>query len=274
MSVRMTSTCMSCSNARYSAVVSATRGMEMRSTTGSSARLMNSTARSIAPVRSKSSRKKLASSKVMPMAANTTAKSPESPSVRAWRAICAASCECGRPEPEKIGSFWPRTSVKLPSMAEMPVWMNSDGKSRLNGLIGDPEMSRKASGTISPESSIGSPMPLRMRPSISRVTRTRMLLPRKRTVASPVPMPCDDSKSCTRARPVDASRTWPRRMLPSASSTSASSPNLTSSILSTISSGPSSPSTVRYSRIISPPHRSSPALPRSRNRRRATRYLA
>ena len=29
--------------------------------------------------------------------------------------------------PEKIGSFWPRTSVFSPSMAEMPVWINSCG---------------------------------------------------------------------------------------------------------------------------------------------------
>jgi hypothetical protein len=28
---------------------------------------------------------------------------------------------------EKIGSFWPRTSVFRPSMAETPVWMNSCG---------------------------------------------------------------------------------------------------------------------------------------------------
>ena len=121
MSVRMTRACMSHSNARNSAVVSATLGIEMRSITGSSARLMNSTALSIAPVRRKSSMKKLASSNVIPMAAKTTAKDSPPPSVVAWRAICAASSECGRPDPEKIGSFCPRTSVKLPSMAEMPV---------------------------------------------------------------------------------------------------------------------------------------------------------
>ena len=130
MSVRITSTCMSQSNARYSAVVRATRGIEIRSITGSSARLMNSTARSMAPVRRKSSMKKLASSKVMPIAANTTANGSSPCSVRAWRAICAASSEWGKPDPEKIGSFWPRTRVRLPSIAEMPVWMNSSGKSR------------------------------------------------------------------------------------------------------------------------------------------------
>ena len=32
-----------------------------------------------------------------------------------------------RQEPEKIGSFWPRTRVLSPSIVEMPVWMNSLG---------------------------------------------------------------------------------------------------------------------------------------------------
>ena len=35
--------------------------------------------------------------------------------------ICAASWSCGRPFPEKIGSFCPRIRVVRPSMAEMPV---------------------------------------------------------------------------------------------------------------------------------------------------------
>ena len=61
------------------------------------------------------------SSKVMPMAANTTAKGSSVPRTFAWRAICAASWAWGRPEAEKMGSFWPRTSVFRPSMAETPV---------------------------------------------------------------------------------------------------------------------------------------------------------
>ena len=43
------------------------------------------------------------------------------------RAIWAARAAWGRPEPEKMGSFWPRTRVFSPSMVEMPVWMNSLG---------------------------------------------------------------------------------------------------------------------------------------------------
>ncbi len=50
------------------------------------------------------------------MAANTTTKRDSSPSLL-W----------GRPEPEKMGSFCPRTRELRPSMAEMPVWMNSRG---------------------------------------------------------------------------------------------------------------------------------------------------
>jgi len=119
---------MSFSNARYSAAVSAILGVAMRSIAGSFARFMNNTARSIAPVLRKSLMKKSASSNVMPIAPNTTAKlSVLSPSTFACLAICAARFACGRPEPENTGSFWPRTSVFRPSIAEMPVWMNSSG---------------------------------------------------------------------------------------------------------------------------------------------------
>jgi hypothetical protein len=63
----------------------------------------------------------------MPMAAKTTANFSPDLSTLAWRAIWAARRECGSPEPEKMGSFCPRTRVFRPSMAEMPVWMNSLG---------------------------------------------------------------------------------------------------------------------------------------------------
>ena len=82
---------------------------------------MKSTVLSIAPVSRKDSWKKFASSKVMPIAAKTTANCSSVPRTFAWRAICAASCACGRPDAEKIGSFCPRTSVLSPSMADTPV---------------------------------------------------------------------------------------------------------------------------------------------------------
>ena len=128
MSVMMTSTCISFSKARYSAAVRAIRGVAMRSTAGSLARLENMTVRSMAPVRLNSLTKNSDSSKVMPMAANTTANlEVSSPSTLACRAICAARLAWGRPEPEKMGSFCPRTRVFSPSMVETPVWMNSLG---------------------------------------------------------------------------------------------------------------------------------------------------
>ena len=46
---------------------------------------------------------------------------------RAWRTSWAHTLSWGSPLPEKIGSFWPRTSAFIPSMAEMPVCMNSRG---------------------------------------------------------------------------------------------------------------------------------------------------
>ena len=101
--------------------------MSLCSTAGSLARFVNSTVRSMAPVRLNSLTKNSDSSNVMPMAAKTTAKLLSPSSTFACRAICAASCACGRPEPEKIGSFCPRTRVLRPSMLEMPVWMNSLG---------------------------------------------------------------------------------------------------------------------------------------------------
>ena len=78
------------------------------------------------------------------MAAKTTTNSsPASlPGTVACAAICAASSAAGRPKPEKIGSFCPRTSVLRPSIAEMPVSMNSFGWSRATGLIGKPLTSR------------------------------------------------------------------------------------------------------------------------------------
>ena len=62
--------------------------------------------------------------------------------------IWAASRFAGSPAPEKIGSFWPRTSVFRPSIAETPVWTKSAGLSRAYGLIGIPLMSGRSSGTM------------------------------------------------------------------------------------------------------------------------------
>jgi hypothetical protein len=65
-----------------------------------------------------------ASSLVIPIAANTTAKAVSEPGTVACLAICRAISLCGRPDAEKIGSFCPRTRVFVPSIVEIPVWIN------------------------------------------------------------------------------------------------------------------------------------------------------
>ena len=49
------------------------------------------------------------------------------PRSRAWRAISTARRSCGRPPPEKIGSFWPRTRLFMRSSVVTPVSMKSRG---------------------------------------------------------------------------------------------------------------------------------------------------
>src|SRR6056297_1908435 len=245
MSVRITRTWYPLSNARYSAVVSARRGVTVRSTAGSSARFMKTTERSSAPVRSKSSMNSFASSAVIPMAPKTTANSVPSSSspassssgTVAWRAIWSESSLCGRPDPEKMGSFWPRTSVFMPSMAETPVWMNSSGYSRAVGLIAAPTMSSRRSGTISGPPSMGWPDPSRTRPSRSSVTGIFMVSPRKRTEDSRS-MPSVPSNTWMETRPSLDSSTWPRSVSPSGVSISTISSYPMGSSTSANTSGP------------------------------------
>jgi hypothetical protein len=74
---------------------------------------------------------------VMPMPAKITAKAA-SPEPREPSTMRAASSRPGSPEPEKTGSFWPRTSVFMPSIAEIPVSTNSASFCRRVGLKGAP----------------------------------------------------------------------------------------------------------------------------------------
>ena len=65
------------------------------------------------------------------MAAKTTANGSSDAPACAWAATCAASSpRWGSPPTEKMGSFWPRTSVARPSIAETPVTIGSLGASR------------------------------------------------------------------------------------------------------------------------------------------------
>src|SRR6266705_2266153 len=250
ISVKMTRMCIPTSYARYSAAVRAIRGVMSRSTAGSSARFRNRTARRSAPVRSKSSMNTRASSWVMPIAAKTTPKGSGLPGTFACRAICSATSLCGRPAPENSGSFWPRTSVLRPSIVEMPVWMNSAGCSREYGLIAAPVMSTRFSGTIGGPPSIGSPAPLRIRPSMSRDTFSLIVSPRNFTVEFRS-IPAVPSNTWTTTMSFDESRTCPRFRDPSGRPTSTSSPYPTHSVFSTKISGPAISVIVRYSVGIS-----------------------
>ncbi len=86
--------------------------------------------------------KNRATSYLTPMAAKTMTNGSSEVRIFAWRMICAASRLCGSPLPEKMGSFWPRISVFMPSMQESPVWMKSRGYVRASGLMGTPLTSR------------------------------------------------------------------------------------------------------------------------------------
>src|SRR2546426_3725833 len=250
MSVRITRMCIPTSYARYSAAVRAIRGVIKRSTAGSSARFRNRTARFRAPVRSKSSMNTRASSWVIPIAAKTTPNGSLLPRTFAWRAICRATSLCGRPAPENSGSFWPRTRVFRPSIVEIPVWMSSAGCSREYGLIAEPVMSTRFSGTIGGPPSMGSPAPLRMRPSMSCETFSLIVSPRNFTVDWRS-IPAVPSNTWTTTMSFEESSTWPRFRVPSGRFTSTSSPYPTHSVFSTKIRGPAITVIVRYSFGIS-----------------------
>ena len=102
----------------------------MRSIVGSFARLRKSAVCAIAPLSSKSLRKKRAVSMLTPIAPNTIAKFSACESSvsfcatsEACRQICAATSLCGRPAAEKSGIFWPRAIEFMTSMALTPVWI-------------------------------------------------------------------------------------------------------------------------------------------------------
>src|SRR5438128_10497288 len=250
MSVMMTRMCIPTSYARYSAAVRAMRGVMSRSTAGSSARFRHRTARRSAPVRSKSSMKTRASSCAIPIAAKATPNDSRLPTTLACRAICSATSLCGSPAPENSGSFCPRTRVFRPSIVEMPVWMNSAACAREYGLIAAPVISTRFSGTIGGPPSIGSPAPLRMRPSISRDTFSLIVSPRNFTVDWRS-IPAVPSNTWTTTMSFEESRTCPRFRVPSGRFTSTSSPYPTHSVFSTKISGPAISVIVRYSFGIS-----------------------
>ncbi len=236
-----TSTCSPVSKARYSAVASAMRGASSRSMVGSPAWFRNSTVRSSAPLRANRSTKVWVSRAVIPIPANTTANgSPRG--ARACSTIEAASSSPGSPGPENTGSFCPRTRVFIPSMALMPVSMNSLGRSRRAGFIGAPYSGRSASPTGAGSPSSGRPAPESERPINSRPTTARATWPVKVTVALPGASPSVSSRIWITVSASPASITCPRRSGAPGSRTVTHSPIATRTVRSRKSSGPAAPS--------------------------------
>ncbi len=119
----------------------------------------------------------------------------------ACRAICAASCACGRPEPEKIGSFWPRTSV-MQAVDGRDAGLDELGRVvAANGLIGAPLMSATPSGMTAPDRRRWGRRRRRRRGRACRAT-PGWSCPGRGSARSHrlVLMPCEASNTCTTAR--------------------------------------------------------------------------
>ncbi len=108
-------------------------------------------------------------------------------------------------------------------------------------------MSSRFSGMIRGPSSLGLPMPSKMRPSISKETPSSKVRPRKRTLLPWRFIPAEPSKSWIKALVPSASRTRPRRRSPVERRISTSSSNLTFSTPSTSIKGPATSRMVIYS---------------------------
>ena len=99
---------------------------------------------------------------------------------RAFWAISTAMRSCGRPPPEKSGSFWPRTRLFIRSIAVTPVSMNSCGNgARRPGSCGTPVDAQPRLAAIGGPPSIGLPTPLNTRPSRPGPTDRWIGSPRK-----------------------------------------------------------------------------------------------
>jgi len=96
-------------------------------------------------------------------------------------------------------------------MLEIPVWMNSCGRSRATGLIGAPMMGSRFSGMMGGRPSRGSPRPLKRRPTISRPTPKRATSSRRLTAVLATSSPVVSSKTWMTALRSEISMTWPLR---------------------------------------------------------------
>ena len=162
--------------------------------------------------------------------------------------ICAAISLCGRPAAENSGIFCPLAIEFMTSMVEIPVWIISSGYVLSLGLMGIPWMSKKASARTSGPSSIGFPLPLKMRPSMSLDTGVFRISPVNVHDVCLLSIPLVPSKTWTTAFSPSTSRTWPLRMVPSPSLRLTISANFGFFTRSRTTKGPLTPLTVLYSR--------------------------
>ncbi len=122
---------------------------------------------------------------------------------------------CDMPEPENIGSFWPLTSVNIPSMTETPVWIKSLGYSRCSGFIGSPFMSKNLEAIGSGSPSIGLPSPSNTLPKTSSDTGISITFPMNLALVPETERPVVPSKTWTIALPLPTSSTFPNLLSPS-----------------------------------------------------------
>jgi len=97
----------------------------------------------------------------------------------------------------------------MPSMFDIPVWMNSDGSSLEYGLIAEPTRSTFCFDTIFGPLSLGFPSPSNTLPSISSDTANVAVEPVNLVVVPEVVSPSVGPKTCTIARPCLVSRPVP-----------------------------------------------------------------
>mmetsp|Transcript_3536 Transcript_3536/g.10831 ORF Transcript_3536/g.10831 Transcript_3536/m.10831 type:complete len:204 (-) Transcript_3536:253-864(-) len=194
----------------------------MRSMVGSFARFMKRTTFSMEPFSSKSFRKKRAVSMFTPMAPKTMLKFSAEWSRTslpftsdACRQTCAAISLWGRPAAENSGSFWPRTTEFMVSIALIPVWIISLGYTRDLGFRGAPLMSRNSSARTTGPLSMGFPEPLKARPMRSSEMGIFRVSPVNSMWQFLLSMLLVPSKTCTMALFLFTSRIWPWRTEPS-----------------------------------------------------------
>nr|CAB57736.1 hypothetical protein [Saccharolobus solfataricus P2] len=202
ISINIASTCISCSKAKYSANVNAVFGVNVFITGGSFAKLTIIATLLIAPVSSKNLRKNRASSYLAPIAAKTTAKLLSSPLTVACLAICAANILAGNPLPLNIGNFCPLNNAFNPSIADIPVCINSSGYSLAAGFNGDPFISLFSPLITGGPLSNESPSGLNIRPNISSEIFTSKPLPNILILVPVGETPVVPSKTCTIAIPI------------------------------------------------------------------------